>query len=282
VAPEENQNIGVGVAAGRNPRAATPQDQGVDTGRELELVAFNGVENETAEFTVAVGPEPGTYSWSATYRDAREGQPSHSKVTSVLGFDYRPHLVSLAAWNIASFVDAGETISVCVGAKCNKGCSLAGSVLNILDAFGETVSEVVLCDTPLQGTAALYWATATFTVPNQPGIYTYRVQSVANGEHAAAQSSLSVVVAAQPDCQLEVSIIDERSQASIPGAMVYLHPRIVSADANGLARVPAVSGQARIDVRAEGYYPSQNTLIITGDAALTLKITPKPQYEGDF
>jgi hypothetical protein len=249
---------------------------------EVELSAFNGVENETEEFTVKTGTSPGTYSWTATYLDATEGKPSHAETTSSVEVDYRPHALSLAVWDIPTPVGEGEAITLKVGAKCNNDCLLAGTVLSVRDGQDGPLTDVTLGTEPWAGSKALYWAEATFEAPTKTGAHTYHVRSDSQGDHAASQTSFSFFVVQKPSCTLSITLKDQATAAPIPSAYASLHPYTAITDENGLASVPAVPGEGKLNMGAEGYELRQLDIVVTGDAALTLTLTAKPVYEEDF
>jgi hypothetical protein len=249
---------------------------------EVELVAFNGVENETEEFTVRTGTSPGVYSWTATYLDATEGKPSHAETTSSVEVDYRPHAPSLAVWDIPTPVREGEKITLKVGAKCNNDCLLAGTVLSVRDEQDRPVVDVALGAEPWTGSKALYWAEAAFEAPTEMGVHTYRVYSDSQGDHGAAQTSFSFFVVQKPSYTLSITLRDKETEAPIPSAYASLHPYTAITDETGLASIPAVAGEGKLNMGADGYESRQLDIAVTGDVALTLALTAKPVYEGDF
>ncbi|MEG1246151.1 hypothetical protein [Gordonibacter sp.] len=93
---------------------------------EEEIVAFNGVENETGEIRVATGSVVGTYSWPAEYRSAGKNGSGHAAVYSTVSIEYRPHAVSLAVRDAAKPV---VTATVNIGAACAVGLNCGSSCL---------------------------------------------------------------------------------------------------------------------------------------------------------
>jgi hypothetical protein len=249
---------------------------------EVELSAFNGVENETCEFLVKTGTAPGSYSWVARYSNAAEGGPSHAEVSSSLSFDFRPHALSLAVWDLPSPVISGETIFVKVGAKCGNDCPLEGYPLRLCDEKGVSLASVTLGSEPWEGSQALYWAPASFKAPKETGTYTYHVHTDASKDHGAARGEFSFYVAQKPGCTVSIVVKDKESEAFLPLATVALHPYSACTDEAGYASVPAVVGQAKLTVKAADYESRQLDLVVTGDTSLVVMLTAKPKYEGDF
>ncbi|MDR2493266.1 MAG: carboxypeptidase-like regulatory domain-containing protein [Coriobacteriales bacterium] len=249
---------------------------------ELPLASFNGVENETDEFIVATGSRGGTYSWTASYLDAGEGRPSHDLVTSTLSFDYRPHATSLAVWGYPAHACAGDSVTLMVGATCSKGCVLEGRRVSVLDEGGRECAEAALGSRPWEGTQALYWGTATFTLGAPRGLQRFDARLGDDAEHGAAACGFSLFVAPQPDCILTIAVCGQGDGAPVVGATVSVHPRVATTDTEGTVVLAACAGSARLDAYAEGYERYHADLLVTGDSTLTVSLVPKPRYEEDF
>ncbi|MDR0347158.1 MAG: carboxypeptidase-like regulatory domain-containing protein [Coriobacteriales bacterium] len=249
---------------------------------EVELTAFNGVENETDEFTVKTGSAAGSYSWTATYLDAAEGKASHAEVSSSLAVDYYPHALSLAVWDVTSPVASGEIVTAKAGAKCNNDCPLTETILNLYDAQGEHLASAALGSEPWAKSRALYWTEFAFQAPTETGIYTYRVRNDNVENHRPAQIEFSFLVAPKPDCTLSVTLSDKESKEPIPSATVSFHPYRARTDEEGHALLQALTGQGKLSVSAVGYQHQQIDLVVTGDTTLSLMLEPKPAYEEDF
>ncbi|MDR3052383.1 MAG: hypothetical protein LBU48_00785, partial [Coriobacteriales bacterium] len=135
---------------------------------EIPITRFNGVENETDEFTVTTGCTAGIYTWTAFFHDRPANGPAHAKVAHTYAFTYAPHSVSLAVWGIPFPATAGSTVPLFAGAKCNNGCSLAGQEVRLLDGDGELLASGTLGNNHWEGstgTTDLLWTELELEIP---------------------------------------------------------------------------------------------------------------------
>ena len=139
----------------------------------VTLTTFNRIENETHEFVLKTGVDPGTYSWTATFSNAGFYGKNHSEVSSTLSFNYTPHALSLAIWNVPTFLEGGESMVIRVGARCSHACSLAGRKVMILDKQGTVLAENVLGDELWPGSEALYSTELSLKAPLEEGIHNF-------------------------------------------------------------------------------------------------------------
>ncbi|MDR0514316.1 MAG: carboxypeptidase-like regulatory domain-containing protein [Coriobacteriaceae bacterium] len=320
----------------------TFQAQGEEEAVTRELVSFNGVENETAEFDVLTGADPGYYCWTAAYgeeegavgelglvdaaalaeagtpagalapagqgtsaeagkhadpgtpagaisgqgsMDAQAERPSHARVSHTLGFEYSPHRVSLAAWDIPMPVLATGpqgVVTLSIGAKCNKGCLLSGHRIRVWDAQGNEVASAVLGEETQEGTDALYKVPLAIPIPESEGPYPYTLGFNGDQDHPESRGSLAFFVAGKAEHMLTIGVLDAQTNKPVAGALVALHPHTGHTDAEGQAAIAASKGQACLRIKAEGYEPYQATLLVAADASLNVELLPKPLYEGDF
>ena len=250
---------------------------------EEEIVAFNGAENETRELCVTVGPEAGTYAWTAAYCDAGgEGRPAHSEVTSTVSFEYRPHAVSLATWGVSLPAVVGQTVIVRVGAKCADGCCLVGAGFRVCDDGGREVATGVLGEVPRKGTDGLCGAEAPFAAPDEPGVHRYTVVLDAFDGHNEARSTFVFLVIEEPSCKIEVTVTDEDADDPIASARVSLHPFVETTGSDGRAVLPADIGKGVLRVVAEDYEDELLSLVVAGHTELHVALKRKPEDVGDF
>jgi hypothetical protein len=82
-----------------------------------------------------------------------------------------PHEASLAVWDIAAAVAAGERCFVKIGAKSSAGCGLGGCRVEVRDG-NAVLASGRLGETPWPGTTALYWTEIELRAPDSPGALT--------------------------------------------------------------------------------------------------------------
>lgn len=251
---------------------------------EVELSAFNGVENDSAEFNVMTDAVPDVYWWSASYAE-NEGDKKgikHVEVSHTLSFDYRPHTISLAVWGMPFPAIAGERVNVKVGARCNNDCTLEGLPIRIQNEQNEVVASSVLGSDFWPSSKGLYWTDLNFEVPNEAKSYTYTALIDASEKHETAETKLSFLASPMPQHKLEVVVIDRNTKKAIPSATVSLHPYVVRSDDAGKAIIMAAETEGELRVQADNYEEEIRYMMVDKDFETTIALEEKPENLGDF
>ena len=189
--------------------------------------------------------------------------------------------MSLAVWDIAPTVAAGERFAVKAGAKSSAGCALGGCRIEVLD--GDTVvASGSLGDAPWPGTDALYWAEVGLRAPDAPGLVTLAVRFDAGDldePHQDASSSFNVSVVARPDHTLAVTVAS--GGMPIEEAYIRLGPYRATTDASGQASIKLAAGRYQLVVWTEGYDTEPVPLTIDADASIDVEARALPQDDPD-
>ncbi|MDR2956827.1 MAG: hypothetical protein LBU61_01415 [Coriobacteriales bacterium] len=262
------------------------------TGEELvvPLETFNGMENETAEFCLYTGVEPGRYSWTATFSNIDPAGKSHPEISFTMNFDYAPHTIGLAVWDVPMVFVGDEQLCFKAGAKCSNGCPLNGLPLLIKDSTGTLVNTVFLGNDFWPGSDGLFWAEVTIPAPLTAGLHSFFIEaegSQSEGEleafgHLPVSWESTVLVSAKPDCTINLLIVDKTTGYPIVGAKATCHPYRAESDVDGRLEIPANAGMISMMVQAEGYERSITEVLINGDADLTIEMDLKPVYLEDM
>jgi hypothetical protein len=191
------------------------------------------------------------------------------------------HETSLAVWDIAPAVAAGERFSVKVGAKSSAGCALGGCRIEVLDG-DQVVASALLGDEPWPGTSALYWAEVELRAPPAPGMAGLSVRFDGHGlaephQHAAQPFSVSVVAPADHVLRVKVA----SGGMPIEEAYIRLGPHRATTDASGQATVRLAKGRYELVVWKAGYDVDALPLAVDADAAIDVEPRPLPQSDPD-
>jgi hypothetical protein len=188
---------------------------------------------------------------------------------------------SLAVWDIAPTVAAGERFSVKIGAKSSAGCALGGCRIEVLD--GDTVvASGSLGDAPWPGTSALYWAEVELRAPQTPGTVTFSVRLHAGDldePHQSAAQPFNVSVVARPDHTLAVTVAS--GGVPIEEAYIRLGPYRATTDASGQAAIKLAAGRYELVVWKAGYDTEPVPLTIDADASVDVEARALPQDDPD-
>jgi hypothetical protein len=251
---------------------------------DVEIVGFNGVENETKEFRVTAGTKAGTYTWTAFYQDTSADGTQHAKVAHTYAFTYAPHSVGLAVWGIPFPATIDSVVSFKVGAKCNNNCSLADQKVHLVNSQGELLASSALSSEYWEGatgTTGLFWTNLGLQVPPEIGTYEYRVLLSASENHLAAEKPISLYATGKPEASLTIIVLDESTGRPLENATVSAHPYASKTDAKGRATLSLLKTQEEIRVTARDYEAQQLRLIVSGDAEFTVKLKYRPGERGD-
>ncbi len=191
------------------------------------------------------------------------------------------HETSLAVWDIAPAVVAGETFSVKVGAKSSTGCALDGSRIEVLD--GDAVMAAgCLGETPWPGSDALYWTEIEVRAPAQPGNLAYAVRfdaSALEEPHLGATSLFNVSVVAKPEHTLTVKL--NAGGAPVEAAYIRLGPYRAITNASGVAQVRASKGRYDLVIWKAGYDVPSTAVTVETDAVVPVEARMLPEDDPD-
>jgi hypothetical protein len=197
-----------------------------------------------------------------------------------------PHRVSLAVWDVPTPVSEGGSVRIKVGAKCEHGCTLAGSVIEVRNTDGNDIFTGVLGDSPAPMTSALYWAQVVLRVHKEHGRQDWLACFAGNNTsppHAKADSKFTVLVIEPAHCRLTVSVSDAETKASLANAYVRVGDSTLFTDKSGSALVSIPSGSHELVVWKRDHKMSRSELKVTKDEDVRIELTPAPcKYCPDF
>jgi hypothetical protein len=191
------------------------------------------------------------------------------------------HETSLAVWDIAPAVVAGETVSVKVGAKSSGGCALNGCRIEVLDGDA-VVASGVLGETPWPGSSALFWTEIEMRTPSWPGTAAFAVRFDATAldePHRGVILPFGVSVVAKPEHTLTVKVT--AGGAAIDEAYIRLGPYRAITDAWGMAQVKMAKGDYELVVWKAGYDMPATPVTIEADTIVPIEAQALPQDDPD-
>jgi hypothetical protein len=191
------------------------------------------------------------------------------------------HDTSLAVWDIAPAVAAGERLCVKVGAKSSGGCALNGRRIEVLNGDA-VVAFGALGETPWPGSSALFWAQIEMRAPMRPGTAAFAVRfdtTASDQSHRAATLQFQVSVVAKPEHTLTVKVT--AGGAPIEEAYVRLGPYRAITDASGMAHVKMAGGSYELVVWKAGYDMPATPVTIETDAVVAVEARALPEENPD-
>ena len=191
------------------------------------------------------------------------------------------HETSLAVWDIAPGVAAGDALSVKVGAKSSIGCALDGCRIEVLD--GEAVVAAgCLGDAPWPGSSALYWTEIELRAPAKPGTFAFAVRFDASAlaePHQGAASTFNVSVVSKPEHTLTVKLV--AGGVPVDEAYIRLGPYRAITDASGMAQLKTSKGSYELVIWKAGYDVPVTTITIEADAVVPVEGRAVPEDDPD-
>ena len=190
--------------------------------------------------------------------------------------------ISLAVWDAALPVVAGEPFAIKVGAKAADARVLAGCHIAVSDASGAMVASGTLGDKPWPGTEALYWLALDVPAPAMPQVAAYQVRLVdASGETEAVATEFTVVAAAKPEHSVAVSITERDTLKPLADVEVRLGPFHARTDANGRAELRVCKGDYEARLWRPAHSAAPQPLTVDGDTHLDLTMQNVPEVHPD-
>lgn len=243
--------------------------------KDVELVSFDREASETDEFIVKVPVEPGSYTWTALFLPYESEEVQHEQSSAPFTFTVKPHLISMATWDIPLPATKGGEFTVMIGAKCSADCSLAGLPFVVRSDEGKQVTTGQLGDEPLPQTSGLYWSEQELVAPDEEGLYTWTVECLASElelPHQVSSSSFRLKTVRPPDRIVTVEVIDKERKTPIKNASVFVHPYRSSTDEHGIAKIEVTEDKHELYVKMQDYLPFQTTVEVAGDVTVKAEL----------
>lgn len=251
--------------------------------REIELTEWDGAAAETDEFVVKVPAQTGDYLWTAQFPACRQQEVDHEESCAPFSFRARPHITSIAAWDMPSPIVLDARFKIKVGVSCSAGCKLTGQKVDVYDHQRARVATGTLGDVPWSDTAALYWAEVELDAPGAEGYYEWGVKFPTPDlelAHQGATAAFAFGTARPPAHLVTVEVIDSDTGDPVRRVQVTLHstgaPYRADTDDNGVAKVTVPDGKYRLYVTRRGYRDPQMPVEVAGDLSLKVELVFAP------
>ncbi|MDX1562915.1 MAG: hypothetical protein R3305_08300 [Gammaproteobacteria bacterium] len=210
----------------------------------------------------------------------------------------RAHALSVVVWDVPPAVERARTFAIKAGVKCLEGCETAGWRVEVRDAAGQVVTDAVIGQAPLIGTAALFHTEIELTAPDDEGLFAFEVialprdratavagvdatatqgvdgESTAAARHDEARAAFNIHTVPAPDCELTVIAIDREKQAPVAGARVVVHPYRTVTDDQGVAKLKLPKGAYRLFVSGGQFIPYRGDGEIDADLTIRAELDP--------
>ncbi len=121
---------------------------------QIKLLPFDGIVNETDEFSVRVPTQPGEYTWTTVFMAQGKEGILHEESSTPFSFSVKPHVTSIQVWDVPSPIVLNAAFRVKIGVQCSGGCDLTGKEIEIRDYEGVMVATRLLGDVPWSTAAA--------------------------------------------------------------------------------------------------------------------------------
>ncbi len=194
----------------------------------------------------------------------------------------KPHLTSLAVWDVPFSVSINAQFRIKVGVQCSAACNLAGSAVEIRDHSGASVASGALGDAPWSVTGALYWTEFELVAPVVEGPYNWTAHFKAGGElsHPEASHPFAFAVVRAPQHVVTVEVVDKSQGTRIKNAQVILHPFSAFTDENGIANIGVSEGDYQLWIPRIAKYAAFRTPVqVRGNIQVKaeLELLPPPE-----
>jgi hypothetical protein len=238
----------------------------------------------TLDASLQAPPRAGEHIWRLVFGAHEVDRIRHEETTVATGISVKPHLTSLAVWDIPSPVVTGEKFAIKVGAKSSAEAALGGGRIDICDEAGIVLAQGCLSLAPLSGTSALYWAELELSAPATPGMHAWSARFAPDDlslEHGAASYRFDVVVVPPAEHRLIVRVIERETAIPIADAQLRLGAYRAVTDASGRAEIAIPKGSYNLTVWKVGYEAPQTSVEVNADVTVEVAVSPVPEENPD-
>lgn len=241
---------------------------------EPELALFDGLGNDTYEFSLPAPQKPGEYTWTVLFSGQEKEGTSFAGSAGQFSFIVKPHRIALNIWGVPSPVPQGETFKVSIGAKCSAGCSLSGLPLAIEDdkqrvVFGHLGEEV------LPQTNGVYWTEQELTAPEEEALHKWVIrcctQELETQHHIQPETFLCLIT--KPSAhRVMIEVLDKYEGTPIAEAYVMLGLYKATTDANGVAVLEVPEGSQELYVTKADFLSFQASFMISKGSSIKAEL----------
>ena len=255
-----------------------------DDKSECTLATSDPGNSESAEIALTAPRQVGPQTWHITFEPHEADGVRHDGCSLAVTINTIPHGTSLAVWDIPSPVLKGQPFTIKVGAKSAANSDLRGLGIAVHDANGAVAARGRLRDTPLPGTAALYWDEVELIAPAEEGLSRWSVRFAADSlalPHDGTAAEFSAMVSRPPEHRLTVKVIEQKSKEPIADAQVRLGPFRGTTDPAGIAEVMMPKGTYDLHVWKSAYEAPGRPIEIEGDLSVEVEALFVPEEDPD-
>lgn len=241
---------------------------------ETELALFDGIGNDTYEFSLPAPQEPGEYTWTVLFSNQEKEGTSFAGSSGQLSFIVKPHRITLNAWGVPSPVPQGETFKVSIGAKCSAGCSLAGLPL-VIEDDNHRVVYGHLGEAVLPQTNGVYWTEQELSSPEEETLHKWVIQCCTQEleiQHHAQPETFLCRTTKPSEHQVMIEVLDKYEQTPIAEAYVMLGLYKATTDANGVAVLEVPEGRQELYVTKDDFLSFQTSFVISKGIAIKAEL----------
>jgi hypothetical protein len=252
--------------------------------KEIVLTGFNGAENVADDFVVETPNQPALYTWTAVFPAQEKGDIVHLESSARMSFEFKPHLIGIAVWDVPSPIVVGASFRVKVGVRCSADCRLAGKMIEIYGHDARRVATETLGGDPWPGTDALYWAEVELQATGTVGYYEWTVafpEQDATVEHQASVYTFGFRTVLPPECLVTVEAVDKTTKTPIGNARVILAPYSGFTDEHGVAIIEVAKGDYSLYISEVGRETFRTTVKVDGDVAVRAELSVAPHRDED-
>jgi hypothetical protein len=236
-----------------------------------------------ASLTLTAPMELGSFLWTLTVPEHVIDNVRHQAASLQFALATRPHEVSVAVWDNPTPVSLGNSFAVKIGAKCSAGCSLAGEVVEVMDAEGGVIARTRLGEAPWRATRALYWTAADVVAPSLPGHFRWSARMAplqrTIPHTVPGRASFSFLAVAPAEHSVRIELLEQGKEAPVEGAQARLGPHRAATDESGVVTFEVARGEYALSIWKNNYEIPTSALRVDGD--LKLKIEAKALPEDD-
>ena len=222
----------------------------------------------------------GSFDWTFLVPAQEIGGVAHGEASLRLRFTTAEHRTSLAAWDVPSPVEAGETFVFRVGAKCTACCHMEGQIVELRDEEGRVVSGGRLGAETWPGTEGLFWTRIEARAPETEGLRQWTVAFPASGfelPHQGAGASVGFMVVAPGRHLVSVTVVERGTGAAVADAQVRVGFHRAVTDEAGVARFLVAPGEHRLFVWKANFDAPESMLDIQADTHSRVEAEALPE-----
>jgi hypothetical protein len=223
---------------------------------------------------IAAPPEVGDHDWKIVFPRHETEHCIHEESSLPISFATKPHIPSMAVWDVPSPVSIDSAFHVKVGVTCPITCRLAGQFVEVRDECCAKVGEGRLSGAPRPGTTSLYWADVELTAPATEGLLLWTAvfpAALSPLAHEEVSTRFSFRAARRPEHRVLVHVIAKDSGLPLDDAEVRLGVYEAWTDDQGMVTVEVPKGAYELSIRKDGYSAPETSVDVTGASTVTVE-----------